>query len=55
MDVIQIASKENEIGVDEIVNKIERTNTTAEELQNVGETNQNNAREISAVIEKFSE
>ena len=55
MDVIQIASKENEIGIDEIANKIERTNTTAEELQNVGETNQNNAREISAVIEKFSE
>ena len=55
MDVIQTASKENEIGVGEIVNKIERTNTTAEELQNVGQTNQNNAREISAVVEKFSE
>ena len=55
MDVIQTASKENEIGVGEIVNKIERTNTTAEELQNVGKANQNNARKISAVVEKFTE
>ena len=55
MDVIQYASSENEIGVEEIVNKIERTNTVAEELQNVGRTNQENAREISTVVEKFTE
>ena len=41
--------------VNEIVNKIERTNTTAEELQNVSLTNQENAKEISAVVEQFTE
>ena len=55
MSVIQSASRENEIGVSEIVNKIERTNTTAEELQNVSLTNQENAKEISAVVEQFTE
>lgn len=55
MSVIQSASRENEIGVSEIVNKIERTNTTAEELQNVSLTNQENAKEISAVVERFTE
>lgn len=55
MDVIQSASKENEIGVGEIVNKIERTNTTAEELQRVSMTNQDDAKKISSVVEKFTE
>ncbi len=54
MSVIQSASKENEIGVDEIVAKVERTNATAEELQNVSRTNRNNAREISSVVEQFT-
>ena len=54
MGVIQSASKENEIGVDEIVAKVERTNATAEELQNVSRTNRNNAREISSVVERFT-
>ena len=55
MDVIHVASSENEIGVGEIVNKIEQTNLTAEEIENVGRTNQENAQEISAIVEKFSE
>lgn len=54
MSVIQSASKENEKGVDEIVAKVERTNATAEELQNVSRTNRNNAREISSVVEQFT-
>lgn len=54
MGVIQSASKENEVGVDEIVSKVERTNATAEELQNVSRTNRNNAREISSVVEQFT-
>ncbi|MDE5891511.1 MAG: methyl-accepting chemotaxis protein, partial [Acetatifactor sp.] len=55
MGVIQTASKESEEGVDEIVSKIERTSVTAEELQNVGGTNRNNAREISSIIERFTQ
>ena len=55
MDVIHIASSENEIGVSEIVNKIEQTNQTAEELESVGKANQENAQAISTIVEKFSE
>lgn len=54
MGVIQSAAKENEAGVDEIVAKVERTNATAEELQNVSRANRNNAREISSVVEQFT-
>lgn len=54
MGVIQTASKENEEGVDEIVSKVERTNATAKELQNVSRTNRNNAREIGSVVEQFT-
>ena len=55
MDVIHTASSENEIGVGEIVNKIEQTNQTAEELESVGKANQENAQAISTIVEKFSE
>lgn len=54
MDVIRAASGENEIGVGDIVNKIEHTNTTAEELQNVGKSNEDNAAAISSIVEKFT-
>ncbi len=54
MGVIQSAARENQEGVDEIVTKVERTNTTAEELQNVSRTNRNNAKEISSVVERFT-
>lgn len=55
MGVIQTAAKENEVGVDEIVNKIERTNVAAEELQNVVRINRSNAKEISSVAERFTQ
>ena len=55
MDVIHTASSENEIGMGEIVNKIEQTNQTAEELESVGKANQENAQAISTIVEKFSE
>lgn len=54
MGVIQTAARENEVGVDDIVSKIERTTATAEELQNVSKTNRNNAKEISSVVEQFT-
>lgn len=53
MEVIQEAAKDNESGVGEIINKNERINTTAEELQNVNHTNSNNAKEIGSIVEKF--
>ncbi len=53
MGVIQSASRENEIGVDEIVKKIERTNAMVEDLQNVGDTNRGNAESLSSVVERF--
>lgn len=55
MDVIKAASGENEIGVGDIVTKIGQTNNTAEELENVGKTNQENSRAISDIVDKFTE
>ena len=55
MDVIKTASGENEVGVEDIVSKIEQTSTTAEELQNVGGANQENASAISAIVDRFLE
>lgn len=54
MEIIQSASKENELGVGELVNKIERTNNIAEELKSVGRTNRRNAEDVSSVIEMFT-
>ena len=54
LNVIRTAAQENEEGVDDIVAKIERTNVTAEELQNVSQTNKNNAKEISSVVDRFT-
>ncbi|MCM1191715.1 MAG: methyl-accepting chemotaxis protein [Butyrivibrio sp.] len=54
MGVIQTASKENEIGVDEIAKKIEHTNSMAGDLQNVSSTNSDNATKIRAVVERFT-
>ena len=55
MDVIQTASNENEIGVGDIVGKINQTNSTAEELESVGASNRENALAISSIVEKFKE
>ncbi|MCH5250295.1 MAG: methyl-accepting chemotaxis protein [Lachnospiraceae bacterium] len=55
IDVIKTASNENEMGVDDIVNKIDQTNIMAEELAKVGRNNQNNALSISNIVEKFKE
>ncbi|MCM1056680.1 MAG: methyl-accepting chemotaxis protein [Firmicutes bacterium] len=53
MGVIQTASRENEVGVDEIAKKIEHTNSMAGDLQNVGSATQDNAARISSVVERF--
>lgn len=55
MDVIKSASGENEIGVHDIVGKIDQSNFTAETLEDIGKANQDNALAISAIVEKFSD
>ena len=55
MEIIKTASDENEIGVGDIVKKIDQTNSTAEELENVGKINQSNAQAISEIVERFTE
>ncbi len=55
MDVIKTASGENEIGVNDIVGKIDQSNFTAEKLEDIGKANQDNALAISAIVEKFSD
>ncbi|MCH5338562.1 MAG: methyl-accepting chemotaxis protein [Acetatifactor sp.] len=54
MDVIRTASGENEVGVSDIVNKIDQTNNTAADLEHVGKVNQDNVLAISNIVEKFS-
>lgn len=54
MDIIKTASDENEIGVGDIVAKIENTSNTAEELEGIGMTNQENSKAISDIVEKFT-
>lgn len=53
MGIIQSAAMENEMGVGDIVKKIEYTNAMVEDLQNVGKTNRDNAGKISSVVERF--
>lgn len=53
VDTVQSASVENEQGVDDIVNKIEQTNTTAEALNDIVNTNQNNAKSLREIIAQF--
>lgn len=55
MDVIRSASGENEIGVGEIVNKIELTSSTAEDLEKIGNSNKDSAREIRTIVDRFTE
>ena len=54
-DTHVLAYSNHECGVSEIVNKIERTNSTAGELKNVGRANRENAETIKSVITRFTE
>lgn len=55
MGVIQSAAQENEIGVGDIVKKIEYTNAMVEDLENVGKTNGDNAGKISSLVNQFTQ
>ncbi|SES98963.1 methyl-accepting chemotaxis protein [[Clostridium] polysaccharolyticum] len=55
VDKVQYASNENENSVDDIVTKIERTNLTAETINDVARSNQNNADSLHTIVEQFHE
>ena len=55
MGVIQSAAQENEIGVGDIVKKIEYTNAMVEDLENVGRTNGDNAGKIGSLVDQFKQ
>ena len=55
VDTLQSASMENEHGVDDIVKKIEKTNLTAETLNQIVNTNQKNATSLRKIIDQFTE
>ena len=54
MGVIQNASRENETGVGDIVQKIEHTNAMVEDLQNVSNTDKDNVRKLGDVVKQFT-
>lgn len=54
ISTIQTASEQNEVGVEEIVRKIESTNIIAERLHNISTSNLANVDRMSEVIDKFS-
>lgn len=54
MGVIQSASRENELGVGDIVKKIEYTNAMVEDLQNVSSTDKDNVQKIGSVVNQFT-
>ena len=55
ISVIHEAARENETGVGDIAKKIGYTNAMVEDLQNVGNTNSDNAQKISSVVQKFKQ
>lgn len=55
INTVQCASGENAIGVDDIIEKIERTTMTTEVLSNVVQANQENATAIRQIVSRFSQ
>ncbi len=53
MDTVRIASNDNESGVDEIIQKNELTNTTAEVLANVLSVNRESTDKIVKIVQDF--
>ncbi len=53
MDTVRSASGDNELGVEEIINKNEQTSMTAEVLSKVVDTNRDNADKIMTIVQSF--
>ena len=54
VETVELATKENTQGMDNIIQKIGRTSETAEMISDITETNQGNAESIQNIIRKFS-
>ena len=54
VETVELATKENTQGMDNIIQKIGRTSETAETISDITETNQGNAESIQNIIRKFS-
>lgn len=50
---VSAASNDNATGVEEIINKNERTTTTADDLNKIAQENRNNAAAIKEIADKF--
>lgn len=50
---IRLASKDNEVAVEDIVSKNENTNTTASVLNEILKTNQNNTSKLQNLVQEF--
>ena len=55
IDIVHSASAENQVGVDSIVQKNERTNITTESITDVVKKNQENTNLINDIVKKFQE
>ena len=55
IDTVQSAAHENELSIDDIVEKIEKTNLTAETLQNIVNVNLENASSLQNIINQFTD
>ncbi|MDY3909835.1 MAG: hypothetical protein SOZ48_08915, partial [Eubacterium sp.] len=54
VETVELATKENTQGMDNIIQKIGRTSETAEMISDITETNQGNVESIQNIIRKFS-
>ena len=54
VEAVELATKENTQGMDNIIQKIGRTSETAETISDITETNQGNVESIQNIIRKFS-
>lgn len=54
VSTVEQATEENTLGMDNIIDKIDRTTATAEVISDITETNQGNAESIRDIIRKFS-
>ena len=53
VDVVSAASSDNEVGVEDIIEKNNATTSTADEIIRIANDNQNNANAIRNIVERF--
>lgn len=54
VDMVQNASDENTKGMEQIIEKLERTTSTTEMLSNITKTNEGNAESLHDIVRKFT-